>query len=401
MKIKFLLILALTATLAFAMVACGTTQKKNQDQQTDEMEELWDEEFDGEDFGIEGEDVLDEESSETKGEVALNGDPNKADHIVISKESMTLNLYDSDGGLIFSFPVAVGKNYGNKEKIGDMKTPEGEFSIVQIQDASAWTHDFKDGKGVIAGCYGNWFIRLKTPPHTGIGIHGTHAPESIGTRATEGCIRLNNADLDKLKPLVRVGMKVTIESSVKDMEADGRTEENGLNKTTVADEDDADGDIFKDLEKNKDEVASVDADKIATSNNNAINHVIAQGESFASLAKQYNTTADRIQKLNPDVNPNRIQIGQKIRVKGNKPLVKEEKKAEAKPEVKAEEKKVEVKAEATPASSGEAVYHTVEAGETMGHIAFKYEGATQKSIEALNPDIDPTKLQIGQKIRVK
>ena len=401
MKIKFLLILALTATLAFAMVACGTTQKKNQDQQTDEMEELWDEEFDGEDFGIEGEDVLDEESSEAKGEVALNGDPNKADHIVISKESMTLNLYDSDGGLIFSFPVAVGKNYGNKEKIGDMKTPEGEFSIVQIQDASAWTHDFKDGKGVIAGCYGNWFIRLKTPPHTGIGIHGTHAPESIGTRATEGCIRLNNADLDKLKPLVRVGMKVTIESSVKDMEADGRTEENGLNKTTVADEDDADGDIFKDLEKNKDEVASVDADKIAASDDNAVDHVIAQGESFASLAKQYNTTADRIQKLNPDVNPNRIQIGQKIRVKGNKPLVKEEKKAEAKPEVKAEEKKVEVKAEATPASSGEAVYHTVEAGETMGHIAFKYEGATQKSIEALNPDIDPTKLQIGQKIRVK
>ncbi len=401
MKIKFLLILALTATLAFAMVACGTTQKKNQDQQTDEMEELWDEEFDGEDFGIEGEDVLDEESSEAKGEVALNGDPNKADHIVISKESMTLNLYDSDGGLIFSFPVAVGKNYGNKEKIGDMKTPEGEFSIVQIQDASAWTHDFKDGKGVIAGCYGNWFIRLKTPPHTGIGIHGTHAPESIGTRATEGCIRLNNADLDKLKPLVRVGMKVTIESSVKDMEADGRTEENGLNKTTVADEDDAEGDIFKDLEKNKDEVASVDADKIATSDDNAVDHVIVEGENFATLAKQYNTTPDRIQKLNPDVDPRKIQIGQKIRVKGNKPLVKEEKKAEAKPEAKAEEKKAEVKAEATPASSGEAVYHTVEAGETMGHIAFKYEGATQKSIEALNPDIDPTKLQIGQKIRVK
>lgn len=401
MKIKFLLILALTATFAFAMVACGTTQKKNQDQQTDEMEELWDEEFDGEDFGIEGEDVLDEESSEAKGEVALNGDPNKADHIVISKESMTLNLYDSDGGLIFSFPVAVGKNYGNKEKIGDMKTPEGEFSIVQIQDASAWTHDFKDGKGVIAGCYGNWFIRLKTPPHTGIGIHGTHAPESIGTRATEGCIRLNNADLDKLKPLVRVGMKVTIESSVKDMEADGRTEENGLNKTTVADEDDADGDIFKDLEKNKDEVASVDADKIAASDDNAVDHVIAQGESFATLAKQYNTTPDRIQKLNPDVDPRKIQIGQKIRVKGNKPLVKEEKKAEAKAEAKVEEKKAEVKAEATPASSGEAVYHTVEAGETMGHIAFKYEGATQKSIEALNPDIDPTKLQIGQKIRVK
>lgn len=143
------------------------------------------------------------------------------------------------------------------------------------------------------------------------------------------------------------------------------------------------GDIFKDLEKNKDEVASVDVDKIAASDDSAVDYVIAEGESFSTLAKQYNTTTDRIQKLNPDVDPRKILIGQKIRVKGNKPLVKEEKKAEA-----------------TPASSGEAVYHTIEAGETMGHIAFKYD-VTQKSIEALNPDLDPTKLQIGQKIRVK
>ena len=198
MKIKYLMIFALTFSFAFTMAACGTTQKKDKEKHSDEMEELWDEEvYDGEEFGDEGGEYLDEEFEESN-EVALNGDPNKADHIVISKESMTLNLYDTDGGLIFSFPVAVGKHLGNKQKVGDMKTPEGEFSIVQIQDASTWTHDFDDGKGEIAGCYGNWFIRLKTPPHTGIGIHGTHAPESIGTRATEGCVRLNNADLDKL-----------------------------------------------------------------------------------------------------------------------------------------------------------------------------------------------------------
>ena len=398
MKIKFLLILALTATLSFAMVACGTTQKKNQNQATDELEELWDEEFDGEDFGLEGEEGDAAEEDDIKGEVALNGDPNKADRIVISKESMTLNLFDSDGALIFSFPVAVGKNYGNKQQVGDMKTPEGDFTIQQIQDASAWKHNFGDGKGEIAGAYGNWFIRLKTPGHTGIGIHGTHAPESIGTRATEGCIRLNNADLDKLKPLVRVGMKVTIESSVKDMEADGRSEENGLNKATLAEEDAASDNLFKDIADNKKEIGSIDVEKIAEVDDNAVDHVIAEGDNFSTLAKKYETTADRIQKLNPDVDPKKIQIGQKIRVKGNKPLVKEEKKAE----VKAEEKKVEEKkAEETSTSNGEAVYHTVVAGETMGHIALKYEGATQKSIQELNPDIDPTKLQIGQKIRVK
>ena len=404
MKIKYLLILAVSFVLAFT--ACGTTQKKSSEQQTDEFEELFEEDFDGEEFGEEGGDDLDEElegeESEESGEVVLNGDPNKADHIVIDKEKMTLNLYDTNDALIFSFPVAVGKNYGNKEKVGDMKTPEGEFSVSQIQDASAWTHDFKDGKGVIAGCYGNWFIRLKTPPHSGIGIHGTHAPESIGTRATEGCIRLHNADLDKLKPLVKVGMKVTIKTSFKDMEADGRAEENGVNKDTFADnasDDDGDGDLLKDLEKSKDEVNSIDPTKVAV-DDNAVDHVIVEGENFSTLATKYETTTARIKELNPDVDPRKLQIGQKIRVKGSKPLVKAEKKAEEPKKVE-EKKAEEPKAEATPAAEdGEAVYHTMQENEFISHLAVKYN-TTSKKIQELNPDVDPTKIQIGQKIRVK
>ena len=85
--------------------------------------------------------------------------PSGAALIAVSKESMTLA---GDGAL------------GNKEKPGDMKTPEGLFSVQQIQDARAWTHDFGDGKGEIRGAYGSHFIRLKTPGHRGIGIHGTH-----------------------------------------------------------------------------------------------------------------------------------------------------------------------------------------------------------------------------------
>ncbi|MBO5831637.1 MAG: LysM peptidoglycan-binding domain-containing protein [Alistipes sp.] len=47
-----------------------------------------------------------------------------------------------------------------------------------------------------------------------------------------------------------------------------------------------------------------------------------------------------------------------------------------------------------------AVYHTVEAGDTFGHLAVKYETST-KRIQKLNPDVDPTRLIIGQIIRVK
>ena len=136
--------------------------------------------------------------------------------IVISKEDMTLRLIDGQGGDILKFPIACGKNYGNKRKSGDMKTPEGVFSISEIVDASCWTHDFGDGKGEIAGAYGPFFIRLETPGHKGIGIHGTHKPESIGTRDTEGCIRLHNEDLCHLVEYVRVGMTVVITPSYKD-----------------------------------------------------------------------------------------------------------------------------------------------------------------------------------------
>lgn len=152
----------------------------------------------------------------------VRGDSSKASHIVISKQDLTLSLYDSDNLLICKFPVAVGKNYGNKRGKGDMKTPEGEFTVQQVQPATDWGHDFGDGKGWIPNCYGNWFIRLKTPPHTGIGIHGTHDPQSIGTRATEGCIRLENSMLDSLKPMIKIGMRVTITASDADKAEDAR-----------------------------------------------------------------------------------------------------------------------------------------------------------------------------------
>ncbi len=129
--------------------------------------------------------------------------------IRIEKGKFTLSLMQG-AKIAGTFPVALGKNEGNKEKAGDMRTPEGTFSVERIQDSSAWAHDFGDGKGPIAGAYGSKFIRLKTG-WSGIGIHGTHDPASIGKRVTEGCIRLKNDDLAELVPYVKPGMKVQIE----------------------------------------------------------------------------------------------------------------------------------------------------------------------------------------------
>lgn len=135
--------------------------------------------------------------------------------ILIKKSAFRLYLL-TDGDVVNSWPVALGKNAGQKQKSGDMKTPDGSFPIDEVFDASYWTHDFGDGKGEIEGAYGPYFISLDTSRLSGgawdgIGIHGTHDPASIGTRASEGCIRMHNEDLLALKKYIGVGMQVTIE----------------------------------------------------------------------------------------------------------------------------------------------------------------------------------------------
>lgn len=187
--------------LLFSLTACGF----NTEEQTDKAQQT----------------VNNASQSEVKQEVKnvpenllkkYNMDSN---FILVNKTEFKVYAIDATGKILAAYPCALGKNRGQKEKEGDMKTPFGTFTIDEIIDASSWTHDFKDGKGEIAGAYGPWFISLDTSNLSkgkwgGIGIHGTHDPNSIGTRVSEGCIRLTNNNIQKLKAFANVGMKVVI-----------------------------------------------------------------------------------------------------------------------------------------------------------------------------------------------
>ncbi len=138
--------------------------------------------------------------------------------ILISKPEYRLYVCEVVGADTIKrvhYPVCVGKMKGQKQKKGDMKTPEctvaNPFSITEIVDASKWYHDFGDGRGSILS-YGHWFMRLKTPGHSGIGIHGsTNNESSVPGRGSEGCIRLRDDDLIQLKEKYAfVGMPVVI-----------------------------------------------------------------------------------------------------------------------------------------------------------------------------------------------
>ena len=345
--------------------------------------------------------IVEEDNEEATGDVA------EADYIVISKERMDLKLYDRENRLICRFPVALGSHYGDKQALGDMKTPEGEFYITQIQRASHWMYN--DGKENIKGYYGNWFIRLNTK-YSGIGIHGTHDPERIGERVTEGSIRINNYHVDSLRAMIDVGMAVRIESSRLDREADGKpliaepepaiiAETPIMNESAtpvieerhhsvaeitevaeVATESVAEVEVVTQQPKQNSETKATTESKTEAEEW----YTIKDGDLVGRVAARYGMTLAEIKRLNPGLNVDRVSIGQKIRVKGQPKAENTTPKA----------------ATAKPAEEGEAQWHTVADGDLVGRIAAKY-GTTVRRIQELNPDLNPDRIRIGQRIRVK
>lgn len=105
--------------------------------------------------------------------------------IRISIPGKTLGLY-REGALEKLYPVATGKP--------TTPTPTGTFTIVNKQVNPG-------------GPFGTRWMGLSKPHY---GIHGTNNPASIGTAASNGCIRMFNEDVNELFNLVSVGTIVRI-----------------------------------------------------------------------------------------------------------------------------------------------------------------------------------------------
>lgn len=107
--------------------------------------------------------------------------------IVIDTNHLTLTLFQA-GRAVHRWPVAVGKP--------STITPVGEWRVAR--KSRDW-----------GGGFGTRWLGLDVP--WGIyGIHGTNKPWSIGTRASSGCIRMFNENVEQLWDLVPEGTPVTI-----------------------------------------------------------------------------------------------------------------------------------------------------------------------------------------------
>lgn len=108
--------------------------------------------------------------------------------------------------LIKSYPIAVGRR--------GWETPVGSFRVRDMLVNPTWIHP-KTGKAIPGGDaqnpLGNYWIGFWTNGKDWVGFHGTPNPETVGTAASHGCIRMYNQDIEELFQLVSVGTPVTVQ----------------------------------------------------------------------------------------------------------------------------------------------------------------------------------------------
>jgi lipoprotein-anchoring transpeptidase ErfK/SrfK len=104
---------------------------------------------------------------------------------------------------IRSFPVATGKS--------EADTPTGTYGVVMMVK-NPWYLKNNIPGGDPENPLGVRWIGLDVPGTDGskYGIHGTNQPQSIGTHASAGCVRMRNEDVTWLYEHVHIGTLVEI-----------------------------------------------------------------------------------------------------------------------------------------------------------------------------------------------
>jgi len=121
--------------------------------------------------------------------------------LMVEKQTQTLMLYEQNSTLklLKTFACATGENPGNKLQSGDSRTPEGIYFITEI---------YEDNKITVFGSrafhldYPNIFDTHAGRRGNGIFIHGTN--KKLIPFSSNGCITLDNRDLDQLAPYLTI-----------------------------------------------------------------------------------------------------------------------------------------------------------------------------------------------------
>ena len=120
--------------------------------------------------------------------------------ILVSIPDRKLAVLES-GHVVKIFATAVGAP--------STPSPTGSYKIADRIPDPTW---YTKGKVVAPGKCNPLGTRWLGLSLKGYGIHGTNKPASIGRRASHGCIRLRNRDVEELFEMVSVGDAVELYS---------------------------------------------------------------------------------------------------------------------------------------------------------------------------------------------
>lgn len=130
--------------------------------------------------------------------LASQNDPATALRIVVSIQDCKLALLEGDR-VVKVWETAVGS--------ASTPSPTGSYTIAVRLSRPTY---YRPGKIVPPGPSNPLGTRWLGLSLKGFGIHGTNAPGSIGHKASHGCVRMRNRDVEELFALVQVGVVVEL-----------------------------------------------------------------------------------------------------------------------------------------------------------------------------------------------
>jgi L,D-transpeptidase YbiS len=154
------------------------------------------------------------------GQVAASTGPAPVSlHVSVSERSLSVLRGDET---LHRFPVGVGTGSRLSRGGGEewtFGTPTGEFEIGRKKQDPVWYvpdwHYVERGLPIPpaysevryrTGVLGDYALYLSDE----IAIHGTEDESSVGRASSHGCLRMRNADIAVVFPLVEVGTRVVI-----------------------------------------------------------------------------------------------------------------------------------------------------------------------------------------------
>lgn len=135
--------------------------------------------------------------------------PAAVTRIEVDKTANAVRAFGADGKLLAAYPATVGSQ--------ERPAPDGTWKVRTVATNATYTFD---PKRLTFGDPGKGKLTIKAGPNNPIGttwialtketygIHGSPDPRLIGKRASHGCVRLTNWDIEQLAAAVKAGAEV-------------------------------------------------------------------------------------------------------------------------------------------------------------------------------------------------